>query len=61
MFSVSSLTICDKTWDLVTYILGNRDIYSNNIIKRNIDESVYVIPILPKNVTFVKLSGENCA
>ena len=41
--------------DLVRY----KEICSNNIIKGNIDENVSIMPILPKNVTFVKFSGEN--
>ena len=41
--------------DLVRY----KEICSNNIIKGNIDENVSIMPNLPKNVTFVKFSGEN--
>ena len=36
-----------------------KKICSNNIIKGNIDENVSIMPILQKNVTFVKFSGEN--
>ena len=32
---------------------------SNTIIKGNIDENVLIMAILPKIVTFVKISGEN--
>ena len=40
-------------------LVQNREIGSNTIIKGNIDENVSVMPILPKIMTFVKLSGEN--
>ena len=40
-------------------LVRNGEIVSNTIIEGNIDENVSIMPIFPKIVTFMNISGEN--